>query len=217
MSGSTNDPELRVLVVDDHLAFADLLGFALSAQPDITCVGVAVDVAGGVEAAVATAPDVVLLDISINGEDGLAAIPRFRTACPRMAIVVLTAHSGGVRMSQASQAGAAAFIAKDRPLEDVLAVLRGLGSERMVVARSAPGRGVEAGAVADQLTPRERDVLDCLGQGLPPKLIARALGITVQTCRGYLKNVMAKLGTGTQLETVVAAQRLGLLRVPQDA
>jgi len=71
--------------------------------------------------------------------------------------------------------------------------------------------------MAIELTPREREVLDALGQGLPPKLIARSLGITVLTCRGYIKNIMAKLGTGTQLETVVAAQRLGLLRVPQDA
>ncbi len=77
-----------------------------------------------------------------------------------------------------------------------------------------------AGGASDadhQLTARERDVLDGLGQGLPPKLIARSLGISVQTCRGYLKTVMTKLGTGTQLETVVAAQQRGLLRTLTDA
>jgi DNA-binding NarL/FixJ family response regulator len=98
----------------------------------------------------------------------------------------------------------------------VLSALRGLGSDRMVVPRSARAAGRDDGD-AGLLTPRERDVLDGLGQGLPPKVIARSLGITVQTCRSYLKTVMMKLGTGTQLETVLAAQRLGLLRVHQDA
>jgi DNA-binding NarL/FixJ family response regulator len=207
---------LQVLVVDDHTAFADLLAFALSTQPDIACVGVATTVADGVAAAAATCPDIVLLDIEINGEDGLAAIPRFRAAQPGVAIAVLTAHHGGSRLFQADRAGAAAFLAKDGPLDDVLSALRGLSSGRMVVARASRANGRDDGDPG-LLTPRERDVLDGLGQGLPPKVIARSLGITVQTCRSYLKTVMMKLGTGTQLETVLAAQRLGLLRVHQDA
>ena len=216
---------MRVLVVDDHRAFAELLAFALAAQPDIAQVEVATTVAEGVATTATTRPDVVLLDIAINGEDGLTAIPRFRAACPGVAVAVLTAHRGGSWLLQADQAGAAAFIGKDGPLEDVLAVLRGLRSltavgDRMVVARAARTHlrdGVATAGAPCLLTPREHDVLDGLGRGLPPKVIARSLGITVQTCRGYLKTLMAKLGTGTQLETVVAAQRLGLLRVPQDA
>ena len=228
MSGLTNGADrggMRVLVVDDHRAFAELLAFALAAQPDIAQVEVATTVADGVAATAASRPDVVLLDIAINGEDGLTAIPRFRAACPGVAVAVLTAHRGGSWLLQADQAGAAAFIGKDGPLGDVLAVLRGLGpvtdgGDRMVVARAArsPLRdGVATAGATCLLTPREHDVLDGLGRGLPPKLIARSLGITVQTCRGYLKTLMLKLGTGTQLETVVAAQRLGLLRLPQDA
>src|SRR5689334_16087735 len=221
MSGpATVTRPMRVLVVDDHQAFADLLAFALSAQPDISCVGVATTLAEGLAATVATRPDVVLLDIAIGGEDGLTAIPRFRSARPGVAIAVLTAHRGTSWLVQAGQAGAAAFIAKDGPLDDVLAVLRGLRSDRMVVARSARGRGdedIDALATARLLTPREREVLEGLGRGLPPQLIAPSLGITLQTCRSYLKSLMLKLGTGTQLETVVAAQRLGLLRVPQNA
>ena len=216
--------EIRVLVVDDHRSFAELLAFALSAQPDISCVGVATTVAEGLAAARATRPDVILLDISINGEDGLVALPRFGTACPDTAVAVLTAHRGGSWLMQADKAGAAAFIAKDGPLSDVLAVLRGLGGEQlldghMAVARSARSRaGIEVAMLASgvSLTPREQDVLDGLGRGLSPKLIARSLGITVQTCRGYLKTLMVKLGTGTQLETVVAAQRLRLLPQPAD-
>jgi len=221
MSESVSDVDgngTRVLVVDDHLAFADLLAFALSAQPDITCVGVCTTIADGAAAAARTRPDVVLLDIAIHGEDGLLAIPRFREACPGVVIAVLTAHRGGSRVLQAQKAGAAAFISKDGPLDDVLAALRGMDGQRMIVAQNARSRaGVRTSGTACQLTAREHDVLDGLGQGLPPKLIARSLGISVQTCRGYLKTVMTKLGTGTQLETVVAAQQRGLLRTLTDA
>jgi DNA-binding NarL/FixJ family response regulator len=216
--GDTGLPGIRVLVVDDHLAFADLLAFALSAQPDVTCVGVSTTIDEGIAASARTRPDVVLLDIAINGEDGLLAVPRFREAAPGTAIVILTAHRGGSRVRQADQAGAAAFVAKDGPLTDVLDALRGLDGDRMVMARSTRTRDSGAAdGVACRLTAREHDVLDGLGQGLPPKLIARSLGITVQTCRGYLKTVMTKLGTGTQLETVVAAQQLGLLQHSRDA
>jgi DNA-binding NarL/FixJ family response regulator len=211
--------EIRVLVVDDHQAFAELLAFALSTQPDITCVGVATSVDHGVAMAARTRPDAVLLDIAINEEDGLAAIPRFHAAAPGVGIAVLTAHRGGAWLLQAGRAGARAFLAKDGPLDDVLMVLRGLGTEQMVIPRSARLRDQDddGAGVRVALTPREQDVLDGLGQGLPPKLIARSLGITVQTTRSYLKTLMAKLGTGTQLETVLAAQRLGLLGITQDA
>jgi DNA-binding NarL/FixJ family response regulator len=214
------DRELRVLVVDDHRAFADLLGFALSAQPDITCVGIATDVAQGITAAVAAQPDIVMLDIALAEEDGLVAIPQFRQAVPGVRIAVLTAHRGMRWMVQAGQAGASAFIPKDGPLTDVLDVIRRAGTGPMIIARSARSSGYgesDVHATTNLLTRRERDVLDGLGKGQPPKIIARSLGISVQTCRGYLKTLMSKLDTASQLETVVAAQRIGLLRASDDA
>jgi DNA-binding NarL/FixJ family response regulator len=105
----TDPATIRVLVVDDHQAFAELLAFALSAQPDITCVGVATSVDHGLAMATATLPDAVLLDIAINDEDGLAAIPRFHTAAPGVGIAVLTAHRGGSWAARAARAGARAF------------------------------------------------------------------------------------------------------------
>jgi DNA-binding NarL/FixJ family response regulator len=79
---------------------------------------------------------------------------------------------------------------------------------------SAPTHGTRPAPVSEvplQLTRREREVLECLGAGMQVKAIARVLGITLQTCRGYVKSLHAKLGVRSQLEAVVKAQQLGLL------
>lgn len=210
---------LRVLVVDDHRAFAEMLGFALSTTGGMECVGVCSSAAEAMEAAARLQPDAVVLDIEMPGEDGLTATRRLVEAVPGVAVVIVSAHRRPGWVTRAAHAGAAAFVPKDCPLQEIVDVLSSARPGRMVVAASAwtdAGEAREA-AVATSVTPRELMVLDGLGHGTPIKRIARDLAVTVPTCRGYLRTLMIKLGVGTQLEAVLRGQQLGLLSEPRVA
>ena len=131
---------------------------------------------------------------------------------------MVTAHRDPDWVVRAAQAGASAFIPKDGSLAEMIDVLSRVQPGQMLVAPStfaagAPRSSSAAGsqAAVPQLTRREQEVLDCLGRGMQVKAIARVLGITLETCRGYVKSLHAKLGVRSQLEAVVKAQQLGLL------
>jgi DNA-binding NarL/FixJ family response regulator len=211
----------RVLVIDDHRSFAELLARALSGEPDLECVGVAHTVGEAAAAAAETRPEIVLLDIELDNENGLNAARQIRTILPEVVIVVVTAHRDPSWITRASQAGAIAFAPKNGSLRELLDVLRRARPGGMLVAPSAFGaaaaQAVAAGSAARRrpdLTPRERQVLACLARGLPPKVIARELGISVNTSRGYVKALLAKLQVRSQLEAVVRAQESGLIDSP---
>src|SRR3954454_15982330 len=214
--GEPTTAPLRVMVVDDHQTFADLLSLALSSEPDLQCIGTAGSAAEAVAMAAELKPDVVVMDIEMPRQDGLAATRRLREVVPDLVIVVVTAHRDPQWVLRATQAGAAAFVPKNGSLPEMLDVLRRARNGGMLVAASAfgstaaPVERAHAGPRVE-LTQRERDVLHCLNRGMAPKAFARVLGISLHTCRGYVKSLLAKLGVSSQLEAVVTAQRLGLI------
>jgi len=215
-AGGAAAASLRVLVVDDHKTFADLLSLALSSEPDLDCVGTAGSAAEAVAMAAELKQDIVVMDIEMPRQDGLAATRRLREVVPDLVIVVVTAHRDPQWVLRATQAGASAFVPTNGSLPEMLDVLRHARNGGMLVAASAfgstsaaPERTVSAPRV--ELTQRERDVLHCLNRGMAPKAIARVLGISLHTCRGYVKSLLSKLGVSSQLEAVVTAQRLGLI------
>ena len=204
-----------ILIVDDHRSFADLLSASLDTVPGMRCVGTATTASEGVALATALRPTIVVMDIQMPRQDGLQATRRIRDAVPETVIAVVTAHKDPDWVSRAAQAGASAFIPKDGSLADMIDVLRRVRPGQMLVAPSAfkslspvsaaPRENVPA------LTQRELEVLTYLGQGMAAKGIARVLGITLHTCRGYIKSLHAKLGVNSQLEAVIKAQNLGLI------
>jgi DNA-binding NarL/FixJ family response regulator len=208
---------VRVLVVDDHRTFADLLSGALAAS-GMNCVGTANTAAKAVAMAAALQPDIVVMDIQMPREDGLSATRRIREAAPDAVVAVVTAHRDPDWVVRAAQAGASAFIPKDGSLTEMLDVLGRVQAGQMLVAPSTfSGDSTEgartrpAGETAPVLTRREQQVLECFGRGMAVKSVARVLGITQETCRGYVKSLHVKLGVRSQLEAVVKAQQLGLL------
>lgn len=217
-SSTVEHGTLRILVVDDHRAFAELLSYALSTQPGMECIGTASSAAEGVAMAVELRPDVIVMDIEMPRQDGLAATRRIREVAPDAVIVVVSAHRDPQWVVRAAQAGASAFVPKDGSLDEMLDALRRVRQGSMLVSPSAFGNSsasaapppCDAGPVPS-LTQREREVLACLGRGLPPKAIARVLGISVHTSRGYVKSLHTKLGVRSQLEAVVKAQQLRLI------
>jgi DNA-binding NarL/FixJ family response regulator len=207
----------RVLVVDDHRTFAELLSSALDAS-GMHCVGTANTASRAVTMAAELKPDIVVMDIQMPREDGLSATRRIREAAPDAVVAVVTAHRDPEWVVRAAQAGASAFIPKDGSLSEMLDVLGRVRAGQMLVAPSTfAGGATEAATVgparqtAPELTRREQQVLDCFGRGMAVKSVARVLGITQETCRGYVKSLHVKLGARSQLEAVVKAQQLGML------
>ena len=208
---------LRVLVVDDHRAFAELLAGALQAA-GMAVLGTAYSAAQAIAVAQEVQPDVVVVDIQMPRQDGLSATRRLREVAPTTVVAVVSDHRDPEWVVRATQAGASAFIPKEGSLAEMLDVLTRVRAGQMLIAPStfatAPSdstRPAPEGGFRPQLTRREQEVLDCLGSGMHIKAIARVLGITLETCRGYAKSLYTKLGVHSQLEAVVKAQQLGLL------
>ena len=219
---------IRVLVVEDQRTLAGALQVAFGAQPDMDCVGAVRTAEEAVALAVASSPDVVLMDIRLPGAAGIEATRRVKAACPQVRVLILTADATPARLAAAADAGASGFLAKDSPFPAILAAIRApvdgkilveqdtmaalIGSlDRVSVPQDSPMPGQA------RLTARERQVLALMGEGLDPRAIAHRLVVSRHTARGHVKNILVKLGAHTQLEAVVIATREGYLpRLPAD-
>lgn len=206
----------RVMVVDDHRTFAELLARALDAEDDIVCVGHASNADEAIRLVGELHPDVVLMDLELPGRDGISVTAQLTAEYPDLKVLILTAHAGTGALTRAGAAGACGFLAKDGSLDEVLDALRTAHCGSLVLtshlaagfAEKPSSQGPDIG-----LTPRELEVLRLLGQGRDPRGIARELGVSLHTCRGYVKCVLAKLDVHSQLEAVVVASRSGLIHV----
>ena len=223
---STGPPtELRVLIVDDHATFAELLAMGLDAQPDMRCIGHVQEADLADEAVRCLEPDVALIDVHLGEDDGLALAADLHARWPQLRLITLTASHDPRNIARAAQAGVCAYLPKSGSLDEVLAAVRTARAGRLVLSpgmvldlvsleqRSA-GRAPPQGPL---LTPREQQVLELLGEGLDVTAIAKRLGIRTSTCRGYVQNLLTKLDAHTQLEAVVTATARGLLRSDGDA
>ncbi len=165
------------------------------------------------------------MDFGLPDNDGVTTAAEVLRRQSATRVVMLTATHDGSLISRAAAAGVCGFVAKTGAFGEVLSAIRTARSGSMVIdptvlARLVPSprRGAEEDdrMVAPVLTPREQEVLSLLGAGMDARAIARTLSISLHTCRGYVKSVLAKLDCHSQLEAVVAAGRLGLLSPPVE-
>ncbi|MDT4995282.1 MAG: hypothetical protein QOH97_5174 [Actinoplanes sp.] len=211
------DEVITVLVVDGHQTFAELLGVALRGQPDLRYVGHARNGEQALRLAAELRPDVILLDPELPDADGIAIAEMLRHRQPDTRVVILTASSEATLVGRATAAGAAGFLSKNGALGDVLHAVHtahggGMTVSTDILARLLRSTSPVVGPRGGGLTAREHEVLSLMGSGLDPRAIARRLGISVHTCRGYVKAVLAKLDAHSQLEAVAVATRRGLLQ-----
>ena len=221
-SPDSSTGKTRVLIVDDHLAFSGAVEMAINAQGDMISVGEAASVAAALDAVRREAPDVVLMDVHLPDGDGLEATKRIVELGLGTRVLILTAHTDVEVMSRAASAGACGFLPKESSVGAVLRAIRSAGDGQMVVDGSTLaailGRLLRPATappdplpITPPLTRREHDVLGLMGQGRDPHAIALELGISLNTCRGYQKSILAKLGAHSQLEAVVIASRRGVI------
>ena len=207
---------VRVLVVDDHQMFATSLAQALQAEQDLLVVGQASSIRDAQHQVTATAPDVVLLDHRLPDGDGTAAISALRALRSSAQVIMLTATTSDRVLVAAMEAGAAGFIAKTQPLEDVIDGVRAAAQGESVVsskllARLLPRLHRQAPGSRTSLTEREREILGFLARGLPNADIAHQLSLSVHTVRNHVANLSAKLGAHSKLEVLAIAVRDGLV------
>jgi len=206
-----------VVVVDDHTTFADLLAMALDHEPDLTCVGTAAGVASGLAMVEELRPDLVIMDVQLGDGDGIAATAELTRTYPELRVVVLTAHIDSALMQRAADAGACCLLPKDGSLPELLTTLRSTRQGGLIInpalLKSLMTSNPPCIDNLPPLTPRERDVLRMLAGGSETRAIAKNLGISVNTCRGYVKNLLLKLNAHSQLEAVVIATNRGLVNV----
>lgn len=205
--GTGHPPARKVLVVVDHRTVADLFAHVIDEHPRLRCTGVETGLAGVPDRLVATRPDVAVVDVRLGHGRGLAAAEVVRRSQPRTAVVMLTAAPEPWTLLRARSLGVSAVLDRHTPLTQVLhSVLTARPG------RTGPAPRPATAAIVPSLTNREDDVLRGLAQGHDPGTIARTLGISRNTCRGYVQQLLEKLGAHSQLEAVALARRAGLLR-----
>ncbi len=208
-----------VLLIDDHELIRQGLSRAFERSVDFAVVGQVGTLGEGERLVRDLSPQVVVIDVRLPDGSGLDAAKRLRRSHPDLGVVVLTMYAGDEQLFAALEAGASAFVPKNAPSGDVVAAARH--------AAVSP-RSFTAGDLADamrrrmtpsgpQLSPREREVLHLLADGLGVAAISRKLFISESTAKTHISKIYEKLGAANRASAIMKAIRAGLLRDEQRA
>lgn len=213
---------IRVLLVDDHASFRQPLAFMLEREPDITVAGQAGSVAEA--RPLLRGVDVAVIDLALPDGDGAALIDELRRVNPRAVALVLTASADRRHLARAVEAGAVGVMHKAAGVAEIIAAIRRLGAgewllspreivEMLRLAGQEREQSREAQAALARLTPREREVLEALAEGLSDRAIAARLYISPETVRTHMASILSKLGVQSRLQALVFAIRHGAVRI----
>ncbi|MFI6518682.1 response regulator transcription factor [Spirillospora sp. NPDC050679] len=212
---------IRVLIVDDHALFAEALAARLAREPDLVLLPPAADARRALALAATERPQVVVLDVSLGSDNGLEVLDRLRERHPEVRVVMLTAMSDLDTVVQAIGRGAVGWLSKTESADLVARVIRSAARRggwippdiagevlrRLLAADPEPSGGAQPLA---ELTPREREVLQCMVDGLARAEIADRLGLSANTVRTHTQNLLAKLDMHSALEAITLAMRAGM-------
>jgi len=208
----TKKAVITVLCVDDHPLVLDGIMQKINRQPDMTVVATATDGRQAVELFKRHRPDVTVMDLQLPGMSGLDAIQAIRSENPKARIVVLTMYQGDEDIFRALKSGAATYLLKDTPSDELVRAVRdvhlGLSSLPANVAQRLATRPFDEG-----LTSRGMEVLRLLAAGMRNKEIAAALDISQETVQGHVKKILRTLEVNDRTAAVTVAIRRGIIRL----
>ena len=221
----SKDSPIRVLLVEDHASFRQALAFMLEREPGFEVAGQVGSLAEArqLNGEVLENVEVAIVDLALPDGDGLELIEDFSSE-PRMTTLVLSASLEPGRFARAVEAGASGVLHKSTPIKDIVEAVQML---RAGEALLSPAEVVEmlrlvgrerqeelaARQAVERLTPREKEVLEALAEGLESKEIAEKLNVTVETERTHMVNILHKLGVHSRLQALVFAARYGVVRI----
>jgi len=202
-----------VLLIDDHDLIRQGLRRAFERSDDFAVIGDAASLGQGEQQVASLKPQVVVIDLRLPDGSGLDLVRKMRQHVPALGIVVLTMYAGDEQLFAALDAGASAFVPKDAPAEDVVAAARHAAvSPRSFTAPDlAEAMQRRLKPTGPQLSPREREVLDLLAEGLGVAAIARKLYISESTAKTHIAKIYDKLGAANRAQAIMNAIRAGLI------
>jgi len=220
-------PKIRVLLTDDHTLFRQAIRTLLSAEPDLEVVGEAADASQAISLSHELRPDVVLMDIGMNGMSSFEATRQIRRERPETHVLFLSMYDDEDYLAECVEIGASGFVLKDSPAEQLLTGIREVhrgGSflsprllTRLVDGFRLQGRGIERQPRFGSLTKREREILKMLAEGQSVKEIATAFQLSVKTIEAHKFNLMRKLDIHNKAQLVQYAIQKKVIRLPEFA
>jgi two-component system, NarL family, nitrate/nitrite response regulator NarL len=201
----TSPPATRLILVDDHPLVRDGLRVRLEAVPGFAVVGEAGNADEAIALAVAHRPDLVLMDVGMNGMNGITLAGVFHERFPGIRVLMLSMHDNVEYVTQAVRAGASGYVLKDSPATEIIRAISAVLGGHTFFSAGLGVRMIEASAALTplaRLTPRERDILDALAQGLSSKQIAQRNGLSVRTVETHRLNLKRKLDIDGQAELI---------------
>ena len=206
---------IRVMVADDHPLFLEGVITALRSSENVAVVGQATDAADAVRVAREQMQEIALLDISMPG-GGLQAARDIATACPATKIVMLTVSEDEDDVLAALKAGASGYLLKGVSPRELITVIRTVCAGEVYVAPAQASRMLREltrprpASPLDELTAREREVLEPVATGLGNQEIGLRLGLAEKTVKHYMTNILAKLQVRSRVEAALLAHKAGL-------
>jgi DNA-binding NarL/FixJ family response regulator len=211
---------MNILIVDDHQMMRDGLRAVLAREgDDLTVVGEASDGREGIELSLKLHPDIVVMDIGMPGLNGIEATRQLHAQLPRARVVALSMNSDRRYVHAMFEAGAWAYLVKSSAADELIRAIRAVARDEKYVSPAVANALVETfvhgqtaptGEPRSALSPREREVLQLLAEGLTSKEIATRLDVAASTVETYRKQIMAKLDLRSVAELTKFAIRAGL-------
>lgn len=210
---------MKVIICDDQAIVRDGLEMLLKLEPDIDVVGTAEDGATAVEMVAKEKPDLILMDLKMPVMNGVEATRQIRAKYPEVKVLVLTTYDDDEWVFDAIQAGAAGYLLKDTPRDEVVKVIRGTVSGKVYLDPSVAGKVLKqvsghqtqpATLITSKLTEREIEILHLLAKGLNNKDISERLFLSEGTVRNHVSTILSKLGVSDRTQAAVIALQHGL-------
>jgi RNA polymerase sigma factor (sigma-70 family) len=217
-----NEPAVRLMLLDDHASVREALSLLIDIQPDLVVAGEAGSLAEARALLQTTEFDIALIDLDLPDGNGAEIISELRRRNPHARSLVLTGLTDLSAYARAVFAGASGVLHKSAPLHEVLEVIRHLSDGRVILA---PDEAVALMRMAEEerqrtsaaesairsLTPREREILQLLAEGLSDKEIAARLGLHAKTVRNHMTGILDTLDVESRIQALILAARFGVV------
>jgi two-component system, NarL family, response regulator NreC len=203
-------PPIRILLADDHVVVRHGLKLVIEDQPDLTVVAEAGDGESAVQQALKMKPDVIVMDISMPGMNGLAATRKLRLLQPKAAIVTLTRHTDDAYLQELLRAGVSGYVLKQSAPTELVQAIRAAAAGRQYIDSALTarvtaaflGRAPHKGQPTARISERESEVLRLIASGHSNKEIAARLSLSVKTVEAHKANAMRKLDLNGRIDIV---------------